>query len=596
MSRTFFNSIVQEVTNHSSFFRGNNDCTGKEGISPLMKCTSAIRQLAYDIVPDFLDEYLQISPKSSRLSLDHFCTSVIKIFGPEYLRKSTMTDVVKRYRHHEEKHEFSEMLGSLDCTDWELFGCPYGYKAQYVRRDHENPFVANGVTYTWRYYLVDGIYPKLVTFVKTILEPSDDDHKRIRYKQMQEAERKDVERAFGVLKKECAILANPARPLKKKRIMNMMYTCIILHNMIPKDKGKTISPNCYPEEAHRPEDLERSDEQVRAVMRHIRSAQAHQNLRADLVEHFHRVLVGNYHLPFISIKGGCGSIATSGIKSQEGDPVWATSNEAACCYFVVFAQGTLCLNDKVAAGGCRQVKVLEFFNCSGLQQGVEDLRELLHKILCLIRCCEGAQGDREAEVFQSGVTKHLGVTEIQQQNGLVDETNVTLFAKGLLAKAKGNILSMEIVGDHSGNTLRVSQSRFYNEKLVHTLLEGHSILLLEGNLSGDCDVEKNGKWSCIYAVGSQEYQMVCTRLDIAFADVGMLDKFNRGLQTDVQVFVDFDYVMGRLITIMESRYELRLVASIATGALVKGGFRYEGGTWTQVTTLLGVAECWYRLI
>ncbi|GKB56607.1 hypothetical protein Tco_0912793 [Tanacetum coccineum] len=52
---------------------------------------------------------------------------------------------------------------------------------------------------------------------------------------------------------------------------------------------------------------------------------------------------------------------------------------------------------------------------------------------------------------------------------------------------------------------------------------------------GDCDVEKNGKWSCIYAVGSQEYQMVCTRLDIASADVGMLDKFDRGLQTDVHI-------------------------------------------------------------
>nr|GFA36410.1 zinc finger, CCHC-type [Tanacetum cinerariifolium] len=169
-------------------------------------------------------------------------------------------------------------------------------------------------------------------------------------------------------------------------------------------------------------------------------------------------------------------------------------------------------------------------------------------------------------------------------------------AKGLLAKAKGNILSMEIVKDHSGNTLRVSQSRFYNEKLVQTLLEGHSVLLLEGSLSGDCDVEKNGKWSCIYAVESQEYQMVCTRLDIASADVGMLDKFNRGLQTDVQVFVDFDYVMGRSITIMESRYELRLVAGIATGALVKGGFRYEGGTWTQVTTLLGVAECCHSVL
>nr|GEW78893.1 zinc finger, CCHC-type [Tanacetum cinerariifolium] len=115
--------------------------------------------------------------------------------------------------------------------------------------------------------------------------------------------------------------------------------------------------------------------------------------------------------------------------------------------------------------------------------------------------------------------------------------------------AKGNVLGMEIVRDQSGYTIRVSQSRFYNEKLVQTLLEGHSILSLEGSLSGDCDVEKN--------------------------DVGMLDKFDRGLQTDIKVFVDFDYAMGRSITVMESRYELRLVADIATGALVKGGSRSE---------------------
>nr|GEX12468.1 retrovirus-related Pol polyprotein from transposon TNT 1-94 [Tanacetum cinerariifolium] len=91
--------------------------------------------------------------------------------------------------------------------------------------------------------------------------------------------------------------------------------------------------------------------------------------------------------------------------------------------------------------------------------------------------------------------------------------------KGLLDKAKGNVFGIDIVRDQSGNTLRVSQSKFYNEKLVQTLLEGHSILSLEGSLSGDCDVQKNGKWSCIYAVGSQGYQMVCTRLDIASTDV-----------------------------------------------------------------------------
>nr|GEX33924.1 zinc finger, CCHC-type [Tanacetum cinerariifolium] len=170
--------------------------------------------------------------------------------------------------------------------------------------------------------------------------------------------------------------------------------------------------------------------------------------------------------------------------------------------------------------------------------------------------------DQEAAtVAENAVTTTMAITESVHQ--------------GLLDKSKGNVLGMKIVRDQSGNTLKVSQFRFYNGKLVQTLLEGHFMLSLEGSLSRDCDVKKNGKWSCIYAVGSQEYQMIYTRLDIASADVGVLDKFDRGLQTDVQVSVDFDYAMGRSITVMESRYELRLVARIATGALVKDGSRSE---------------------
>nr|GEY58302.1 zinc finger, CCHC-type [Tanacetum cinerariifolium] len=65
--------------------------------------------------------------------------------------------------------------------------------------------------------------------------------------------------------------------------------------------------------------------------------------------------------------------------------------------------------------------------------------------------------------------------------------------KGLLNNAKGNVFGMKIVRDQSSNTLRVLQSRFYNEKLVQTLLEGHSILSLKGSLSGNCNVEKNGR-------------------------------------------------------------------------------------------------------
>ncbi|GJW75672.1 putative nuclease HARBI1 [Tanacetum coccineum] len=48
------------------------DCTRKLGIFPLMKCTSAIRQLAYNVVPYQLDEHQQIGVKTSRDCLDAF--------------------------------------------------------------------------------------------------------------------------------------------------------------------------------------------------------------------------------------------------------------------------------------------------------------------------------------------------------------------------------------------------------------------------------------------------------------------------------------------------------------------------------------------
>ena len=55
----------------------------------------------------------------------------------------------------------------------------------------------NGHDYTMGYYLASGIYPKWLTFVKTI--PSLLGPKRKLFAKVQEAYRKDVERAFGVL-------------------------------------------------------------------------------------------------------------------------------------------------------------------------------------------------------------------------------------------------------------------------------------------------------------------------------------------------------------------------------------------------------------
>ncbi|GKD68606.1 ALP1-like protein [Tanacetum coccineum] len=207
MARPLFNRIVIAITNHDAYFHNNTDCTGREGISAFIKCTSAILQLAYGVNASFLDEYMQISERSSRKALDYFCQVVMDIFSPEYLRKPTVTDIDKLYRHHEEKNRRDhgsnpfislEAVASQDLWIWHAFSGVAGsnndinvlyqsplFKDLKTGRAPEIPFVANDVSYRPGYYLVDGIYPELTPLIKTIPEPSDDDHKRILYKQKQ---------------------------------------------------------------------------------------------------------------------------------------------------------------------------------------------------------------------------------------------------------------------------------------------------------------------------------------------------------------------------------------------------------------------------
>ncbi|GJS28725.1 protein translocase subunit SecA2, chloroplastic isoform X1 [Tanacetum coccineum] len=256
------------------------DAVGKIGISALVKCTSAIRQLAYAAVPDSLDEYLQIGGKTSRDCAMHFCNEVIELYGYEYLRRPTQTDVEKLYAFHENKHGFSGSNNNVNV----LRQSPVLNDLK-VGKAPEVPFVANDVTYKWGYYLTDGIYPEWAVLMKSISQPGSNDVKRIRYKQAHEAARKDVERAFGVLKKKWAIVRTPARSRSLKRITHLMYTCIILHNMIRKEKGKAISPDFYPEEQHREDDPVRSAQDRLRVIREIHDEETHLNLNADLVEH-----------------------------------------------------------------------------------------------------------------------------------------------------------------------------------------------------------------------------------------------------------------------------------------------------------------------
>ncbi|GJT17173.1 hypothetical protein Tco_0875879 [Tanacetum coccineum] len=92
-------------------------------------------------------------------------------------------------------------------------------------------------------------------------------------------------------------------------------------------------------------------------------------------------------------------------------------------------------------------------------------------------------------------------------------------------------------------------------------------------------------------IRSQEYQMVCTRLDIASADVGSLKAnlhYMEALSTTKAGYVTFTEAWKKEIwlkgLLTKSRYELRVVAGIATGALVKGGSLSEVLAQVEVAT------------
>jgi hypothetical protein len=66
------------------------------------------------------------------------------------------------------------------------------------------PYMVNGNQHNIGYYLADGIYPEWVVFVKSIRMPITDKDKL--YAEHQEGARKDIKRAFGVLRRRFSIL------------------------------------------------------------------------------------------------------------------------------------------------------------------------------------------------------------------------------------------------------------------------------------------------------------------------------------------------------------------------------------------------------
>ncbi|KAL5857857.1 hypothetical protein ACOSQ3_005315 [Xanthoceras sorbifolium] len=106
----------------------------------------------------------------------------------------------------------------------------------------------------------------------------------------QEACRKDVERAFGVLQSRFAIVKGPARFWNKHVLHDIMSSCIIMHNMIVEDERDVDADIDNWREAPAPEVDMAVDENTRfqqflARHREIRDKEAHISLRNALIEH-----------------------------------------------------------------------------------------------------------------------------------------------------------------------------------------------------------------------------------------------------------------------------------------------------------------------
>nr|GEW22448.1 zinc finger, CCHC-type [Tanacetum cinerariifolium] len=178
---------------------------------------------------------------------------------------------------------------------------------------------------------------------------------------------------------------------------------------------------------------------------------------------------------------------------------------------------------------------LKFFDCPGSRQGVEDLKEVSNDDIavaqrrledkqpekrtntkCLVKeqekvhhgtdvgavimktripGQEGAKANVAERYREDGNEAPFAVDKVEKIYAYESLTFIDTIACEVISKWKAGLqedMDVRSDVDQSGNTLRVSQSRIYNEKLVQTLLKGHSTLSLDDSLLRDCDVEKNG--------------------------------------------------------------------------------------------------------
>ncbi|XP_047948785.1 uncharacterized protein LOC125194570 [Salvia hispanica] len=326
MRRSLFLRIVNALSARYPEFRLQRDAAGKPGLSPLQKCTVAIRQLAYGGSADMFDEYLQCGETTgSRVPEEFTVGACEEIFGSTTFSSPDAVLPVPTSLdwHRWRTHGFPGMLaasyaiaggGRTAPTQRGEAGFFTSYKGTHPTIILEAPrpnndlnvlnssplfneringlgpsieFTANGNVHNMGYYLADGIYPQWPVFLKTIRCPLGD--RRRYFARAQESARKDVERAFGVLQSRFALVKGPTRFFYQGDIADIMYACIDVTN----DPSVASSSHGVSTESARQGVPHNEHERFQAFM-DIHQKEAHQALQHDIIEELY---VHSHHSP-----------------------------------------------------------------------------------------------------------------------------------------------------------------------------------------------------------------------------------------------------------------------------------------------------------
>lgn len=281
ISTARFNRIKFDVVSAKiPYYMNIVDCvTGEEGPCLEARLLNPLRGLAYGVASHAFMDYFQMSVAMCREARKQFDLMMRQLYHEEYMRLPTPDDLLNISKLHKEKHKFPGMYGSLDCMHVIWNKCPVAWHGQYkkgtmkkpslvleaisdhhlwfwhasfgycgtlndinildlspflesllngefVKKEKESkvvPFTISNNEFDEMYVLVNGIYPEYSRFVHGIKEPCDKQEEK--YTKWQEAARKDIERAFGVLQGKFQYMARPIEEHDLNLISRRVASC-----------------------------------------------------------------------------------------------------------------------------------------------------------------------------------------------------------------------------------------------------------------------------------------------------------------------------------------------------------------------------------